>query len=383
MTALNELRLAALIRLQQLCDTLVLLLTPIEGYSDLKIALDKAIKKIKNARAINQASIKDKAQLKKDALSAMVTIVTHFLQIAQIKAFNAGTTNLMAALNFSKNYLNRADDNEANVRAEEIKNIIKGNLSVLTNILPADITEMEEAIAYYILFESAPKDAIDYRKVKGTDPIPNLLRKAEIPRDYIGKIFYSSLPEYADQYEKAIKVGKPTKKRHVSAIIKYLDAETGVVMRKVKTTFALGKKKHTKLSTRKGTARFTALPKGNYSLTSEHKGYLPVLKNNVAIADKHILKLTITLQKIVLQSFLQVKVSEKETASPLHDVKLLIPEIGLSIPTNENGIAQKPNLPPATYQALLTLPGYRDIDFTFTINAQQTLKLEFMMEKLG
>ena len=242
---------------------------------------------------------------------------------------------------------------------------------------------MEEAIAYYNILESAPKDAIDYRKVKGTDPIPNLLKQAEIPRDYIGKIFYSSLTDYVDQYEKAIKIGQPVSQRHISAIITFLEAETGVPMQKVKATFTMGDKQHEKLSTKKGNARFTALPEGNYTLAAEYEGYTPILKNNVAISDNQKLKLTFKLQKINLTNSLSVLVCAKETSAPLKEAKLSIPSIAFSTLTNENGIAQKPNLPPATYQALLTLPGYRDIDFTFTLNAQQTLKLEFMMEKLG
>ncbi|MEI6851488.1 MAG: carboxypeptidase regulatory-like domain-containing protein [Bacteroidota bacterium] len=382
MTAIDQLRLAALIRLQVLCETLVLLLTPIDGYTELKVSLDKAIKKIKEARAINEASIKDKAVLKQDALSAMVVIVTHFLQIAQLKAHSVGAADLIAALNFPKTYLKKADDSVVGVRAEEIKNIIKANLTILTNILPADITSMEEAIAYYNILESAPKDAIDYRKVKGTDPIPNLLNLAEIPRDYIGKIFYSSLTDYVDQYEKAIKIGKPVNRRHISSIISFVEAETGVPMQKVKTTFTLGDKEHIKISTSRGYARFTALPEGNYTLSAEFEGYTPILKNNVAISDNQILKLTFKLQKIVLTNSLSVLVCDKETSTPLKEAKLYIPSIAFSTLTNADGIAQKPNLLPATYQAVLTMPGFRDIDFTFTIDAQQKLNLEFLMEKL-
>ena len=312
----------------------------------------------------------------------MIIIVTHFWQIAQIKAHSVNATDLIAALNLPKTYLKKADDDVVGVRAEEIKNIIKNNLTILTNILPADITEMEEAIAYYALLEPAPKDAIDYRKVKGTDPIPDLLDKAEIPRDYLGKIFHTSLPEYIVQYEKAIKIGQPANQRHISAIITYFDAETGTPMRNVIATFTHSDEVYTKKSTKKGNARFTSLPTGNYSLTSQIKNYTPVTKNNIAINDNHKLKLNIKLQKIVPTATLHLLVGDKETAAPLNQVKLLIPSIGITLFTNENGTIQKSDIPPATYQALLSQPGYKNIDFTFTLDPHKTLDLEFLMEKL-
>jgi hypothetical protein len=382
MTAKDALRLAALIRLKTLCASLSALLTPIDGYLTLKSSLDNIIEKIKKSRAISKANIKDKAKLKKQVRLAMEDTILHYLHIAQVKALNVSNQELITALNFTKSYLKRAKDDVVNVRAEEIKKIIAFNLTILSNILPSDITLMELAIKSYVDLAASPKAAINYRKTKGTDSIPLLLNQAEIPRDYIGKIFESNLPEYFSQYKTAIKVGNIIGVRHISAIISFLDAETGTPMHKVKTTFNRGGKEYTKLSTVRGFARFMSLPEGNYTLAAECKGYTPLLKNNIAISNNKIVRINCKLHKIILTNSLTIKVCDKETSIPLKDVSLLIPAIAISILTDENGIANKTNLPTTTLQALLTLPGYSDIDFTIIIGATQSINLEFLMEKL-
>jgi len=380
MKTIYDLRLAALIRLQILCESISALLTPIEGYTALKTALDKAIKKVTDARAINEASIKDKAQIKVQARFSMVALVTKYLGRALVKANDVHDTTLLESLTFPKNYLSAADDNIVAVRADEIKTIIKDNLTILTNILIADIVLMDNAIALYNDLESAPKDAINHRKTEGTDPIPQYLSEAEIPRDFIGKIFLSDLPEYADAYNKAIKVGKSVSVRHISAIIKYTDAETAVVLRNVQATFISGDNVYVKTSTRRGFTRFHSLGNGNYSLTSELRNYQSDIKNNIAIEDSHILKLTIPLQKIVLTGTLEVNVKDSN-GNVLPNVKLTIANTTWNLLTNDLGIATKKDVPPAVYQGLLSLEDYKSVDFTFTMDAKRTLSLQFVMEK--
>ena len=130
MTTKDQLRLSALIRLQILCESVSALLTPIEGYTALKTALDKAIKMITNARAINEASIKDKAQIKVNARFSMVALMTKYIGRALVKANDVQDTTLLESLTFPKNYLSAADDNEVAVRADEIKLTIRFSLRI-------------------------------------------------------------------------------------------------------------------------------------------------------------------------------------------------------------------------------------------------------------
>ena len=380
MTSIQELRLDALIRLQILCVALDSDLNPLEGYIALKASLDSIIGKIINARAINEQDIKDKAIIKEQARLYMEDLVYSYVQRAVVKAHDAADVDLEVKLTHPKTYLTAADSPTSKVRAEELKKIMNDNLSILTNIEPADITKMEAAIKAYDDLLYAPKNARDFRKVKGTDPIPGLLNEADVPKTHIGNLFHSYLPDQASLYEQAVKVGTPSGTRHKSIIITYIDAETGARLRSIRATLSFGIDIYSKLSTKKGTARFLSLPEGNYTLTSENKKYTTDQRKNIAITDKNCVNLEVILMKLSPTGTLQLYIFDANTQNPLPEVHTAIPQLSFNGLTNAEGKLLKKNIPPGTYHVLLSKEGYIKTDFTFTVIGSETHTLQFDME---
>ena len=64
-------------------------------------------------------------------------------------------------------------------RALVLRNLMNENLAVLTNILPADITAIDDAIAAYTAIMNKPLINIRRKKSQGTDVLPPLFKSAD------------------------------------------------------------------------------------------------------------------------------------------------------------------------------------------------------------
>ncbi len=376
-----ELVLAALYRVKNVCqlNNTALLLIP-EAVTE-RANLDDIILRFEKAKAINLADLSNLAVNKEAIMNTLVDIILKYVNRAVVKARQLGKVDLTASLTVSRSSIINLIDADIATRCEELKEIIKTNIALLTNIQPADITEMEEAIANYQAVLAAPKVAIELRKSDGTDRIPQIAAESEVIKAAIVRIFHSYLPDQAHIIDVAAHVGKPIGARTTSIIIKYTDAETAAILKKVTATMSNELASKVRKSSSRGTSRFYSLLSGNYTLTSEFQGYITDIRKNISINDKKVVRIDIKLQQITPQSALDITVLEKLTSNPLANVQISIPSLNFIGTTNNLGRLLKTGIPPATYQGTLFLETYKKLDFTFTIKSTETIPLQFLLEK--
>jgi hypothetical protein len=181
--------------------------------------------------------------------------------------------------------------------AEEMKNIMKKNLALLTNITPANIAEMDNEIAAYVNIIQKPKTAIKNRKSRGTDPIPRLLNSADIPKKNIGRLVQSYLPDLLDEWDAFARIGRSTSIRHTSIAIQCTEISTGIRLKNVRVTITNDMDTLTKHTTRKGWVRFNSLENGIYSVTTEYHDYITDIRTNIGIIKDKMVRLDIKLKK--------------------------------------------------------------------------------------
>lgn len=297
MKSQEEKRLDALIRGRDYCNTHAVALNAIDVYGQVRAKFDASIAKVIAARKINMSDISNFAVTKAQAQSTMVEEVYKFMMRGAIKASEIGDSSLEYLLEHPITYFHINDAATIGVRCTEIKNILKNNMATLTNIKLADVTTMEEAISAFDLSIDSPKEAIDNRKANGTGPMTETLNDSNIPKNNMGKIFYSYLPALSDGWDQAIKVGRASSVRHISVVIKFTDELTGVVLKNVKCTFNNEITTVVKTSTKRGYVRVFSLLTGTWSAKCEHKIYTTHLIENIGVEDKRIARYEVVMKK--------------------------------------------------------------------------------------
>jgi hypothetical protein len=382
-----ELHLACFLRIQALCLQYNTQLMALIEYPALKTLFNDIVKKICDARDINEAYLKNIAEAKAAALATMIDTVFGYMLRAAVKANALGDVSLEASLSFPKNYLLNCDDATVEVRASAIKDVMKNNLSVLDNLVQSDIDKMEQAIKDYKILEAMPKDSIEYRKAMGTDPIPLLTKKGDKAKKNIGKLFHSYLPEAAHLFDVAARIGKSTGQRHISLAVQFTDALTKMVLRGIKCTFTNGVDTVTKNSTVRGWVRLYSLGSGNWSFTAESSTHQSVSAQDIAVDDKHVAKFFIPLQKksdidpSSLTGILNILVLDKATNLPLSEVDVSVSALHFSAKTDKLGEVHKDLLPVGSYMGSVFLKDYDLLEFFFTIESGKATSLTLRMQK--
>ena len=272
-------------------------LITVDEYAAEKSSFDDKVKAVKIAdekQASDTTVITDDKALKKQK---MVETVYKYELRGNIKAHQLGSTELELSLDKPESYVNAKDGNTAWTRAKDLKNIMKGNIDVLTNLTDANITEMEVAIDAYEGIMNVNKEAVSEKKATATDVITPLLDEADVPKGQIEKIVASYFPTYLEDWMVQTKVGKAAGIKHLNLVVKYFDSETNVVLAKVKTTAMIGDKKLIKYSTKKGYSRYKGMEHGNADVVSELAGYVTDTKTNVGISDE-VVKMEIKMKKL-------------------------------------------------------------------------------------
>jgi hypothetical protein len=115
----------------------------------------------------------------------MARVVISKARKARPLAKRGDRLDLYEKLNFEKTYINQAPKVDALSRAKAIREVIKSNTSVFTNIKPADLTAMDDAIQDYNDSQLNPKAARDHKKAQGTDALDSLYQTANEAADNI------------------------------------------------------------------------------------------------------------------------------------------------------------------------------------------------------
>ena len=125
------------------------------------------------------------------AKNTMATVVIKYSLRGSIKAKQAGNLSLYKKLNESMSYLLFATKGEAVTRANEMKQLIIDNATIITNVTPAQVTEMTTAIKAYDVMKEVPMQEVQNRSTQGTKIIEDALKLMMTAMDDIYDLIYS------------------------------------------------------------------------------------------------------------------------------------------------------------------------------------------------
>jgi hypothetical protein len=300
---------------------------------------------------------------------------------ACVQAYALNKAELGESLDHPVTFLSKTSDGDLVGRASDLLKIMSDNIGILTQLDADDITAMQTAISDFDAIKDRPQAEIKNKKDYGTDPIPGLLDAIDVDKHSFTKLIQSSFAHLYPNWKDKIKVGAPIGVRKTSMIIRYFDLRTGALLTKVKSSVNGILASKVKYSTAKGYVRFYGLESGNYTLTSELSSYITDVKNNIGVSDAQVVNLNIRLQIIVPTGTLDLLVLDAATGNPLSGALLSVPSISYQATTPASGKLLKNDLDSGTYEAILTCNNYKPLNFTFTIKNNETISLQYSMEK--
>jgi hypothetical protein len=308
---------------------------------------------------------------------------------ASVQAHILNNFELELSLDKPIGYFSECEDLLALRRATEQKDIMKNNLTILTELSPGDITQMESDIQVFSDARDKPDDQIKVKKALGTDPIPGLLNDIDVHKNLVGKLVYSYLPDLVAEWDERSRIGKPKGLRHISMAVHYISAESGIYLKGVTCTINDSSETIVKQSTKKGWVHFYSLTPRDWSLTSELEGYETDVQPNVGIDENHIVRLDIKLRKKGAAGeqenttgALDLFAFAKESSEQLAGAQYIIHELTRGNATDEDGEGYEDLIAPGDYTGTLYMDGYTDLPFTFTIKAGETTTIQLYMDKI-
>lgn len=273
-------------------------LSTIEEFENEKLNFNECVTLIEKAYQNQVKDIKAITANKNDKKKIMIAIIFKYMLRAFVKANQVKNTNLYKSFDKPISFFNRPNEILLLTRVNNMKKLMKDNLSVLTNINNSMILEMETAIKNFSKVRNSINDAIKYRKSQGTDTIIGLLNNADISKTNIGKLILSYLPELYSEWLNITKIGNPSGIRHLSFALHFRDFETNVLLKNIKCTITDGKTIIIRKSTRSGWIQLKSLENGNWSIYCEHPTYIPFEQTNIGIEQGKIIRIDIKLKKV-------------------------------------------------------------------------------------
>jgi hypothetical protein len=319
----------------------------------------------------------------------MAESVYKFAMRASVQAHLLGQYDLERALNKPLGHLLYCEDIDAMERAEVLKELMKNNLILLTELTAVDIGVMESKIEDFSKVRDKPEDQIRIRKAQGTTPIPILLNELDVPKDLLGRLVYSYLPDLKLEWDERSKVGEPEGVRHISLALHYSSAGSGIDLKGVNCTINNSIETIKKQSLKTGWVHFYSLSPRDYSITSEFEGYDTDVQPSIGIDDNHVVRLEIKLKQKVAEGDQETKtgildlfIFSKVDGLPLAGAQYSVPALMIVDTTDEDGEGYEDLLDPGNYTGTIVMPGFKDLPFTFEIKAGETTTLQLMMEKM-
>ncbi len=247
-------------------------LDSIEDMPDEKILLDKTLDKIETAAAIQSEDIKGEATLKEELKEAMAKTIVIYSLRGRVKANQANNAPLAQALSHPITYYSQADAELAFARATATKDKIKSNLTILTNITPENVIEMEKAINDFKEVITAPESSKENQKVTGTDEIEILTNELDQIIMNIGDLIHSYFPDsvLSRQFDAQSKIGS-TVTRHNHVIFHIETADTHLPIETATATKVLTNQTIT--ADQDGMIEFGTVRAGKQEFTIQAEGY--------------------------------------------------------------------------------------------------------------
>jgi hypothetical protein len=291
---------------------------------------------------VKQATeIKMFAASKKIAKSNMTSCILKFALRAKLQAKALGKDTLAMSLDIKKSYIGSASAEDALARAKALEEIMSDNSAILTELTPADFTEMDKKIDQYADIVFTPKDEIKKRKMEGTAKIAAIQKDIDIDKEDIGELVLSYLPDLYASYQEAAKIGSRAGIRHTSLVIQVQDSLSGAPLRFVKCSITKGIATIIKKTTEKGFVRFYSLENALWNVKVEYEGYETFMQEEVGTNKRRIVALEIKLKKKPLSeiktgSFLITALNAKNE-KPMPGLKLKLEQASREYVSNDNG----------------------------------------------
>jgi len=197
-----------------------------------KIKFDKIVADIIAAGIVQEDDTSGNTEMSIFTKKNMAKTVIKFAKRGVVKARNANNLVLAEELDQPITYITRAPKTTAVQRAKDMRNAMNSNLVILTNITPANITQIDGTITAYDNVKDNPTIARQIKKAQGTMVLPPNydLADAVVENMYnlVWSYFEDIKPAMVDELSLAMQILN-TGIRHTSVIVHVTD-EAGKII---------------------------------------------------------------------------------------------------------------------------------------------------------
>jgi CarboxypepD_reg-like domain len=158
-------------------------LATIVEYAAEQAKFTAALTIINNATLVQSATAGTTSDATKLAKETMAKTAIKYALRGAVKARQLFNITLSNNLDHSTSYITQAPKTLAVQRAKDIKDHLNSNLSILTNITAANITEINNTITAYDTIKDNPIIDVQTRAATGTNPLPAAFATATIAMD--------------------------------------------------------------------------------------------------------------------------------------------------------------------------------------------------------
>jgi hypothetical protein len=301
---------------------------------------------------INEGLATDKKALK----AAMTSVVIKFVLRGKVKATNLALNGLAKNLDKTKTYIAKASDEEAIVRAKNLRKILFDNASILTNISPADIAAIDATIAAFEDAKNKPQEQIEYRRAQGTRALNASVKRMDTITDNLYELLFSYFNDTNPNEVAEVKFDKQiinTGQHHTGIQATFTD-EQNQTLRNV--TLSIEDTTKTTTSNINGIATIIKVNPGTYFVKAELPTY-KTIHEKLKFKRGEIIHKNYQLTKIANTTISGI-VKNATSGDPLPGVAITAENSQNPIFTDRQGKFAANNIEPETYNLTFTLEGY-------------------------
>lgn len=328
--------------------------------------------------------IKVWTQTKKDSKKKMAECIIKYAGRACLQADQLHMEEIMLALKKTVSYISRASGAVALARARDLLKLMEDNSTELTIITAADITLMTAVIKNYDDLVNIPKGEIKKKKAEGTSRIVAAQKEIDKDKADLGKLVHSFLPDLAESYDNAAKVGKPSGVKKLRLELHICDAVGGSDLQRVMCEATNGVIKVEAKSGLKGFAKFYGLENGSWKVSAIKKNYEEFAQDNVTLSEGKIMKMEIRIRRNDIPDDsvgnFALTVYNKQSGLKLAGLKLTLPSIGKSYVSDEQGQLTGVGLKVGAYAGVISGENVKERSISFMIEGNETAVGMFGME---
>ena len=359
-------------------------LTLIVLFAAIKDSFIQHMKALKEAVDKQAEDIKMWAQTKKESKIKMAECIIKYAGRACLQADQLHMDELKLALSKTTTYINKATGAVALARARDLRKLMSDNITELTIITPADLTEMDGVITNYDDLVNMPKGEIEKKKAEGTSRIAAAQKDIDKDKADLGKLVHSFLPQLAESYDNAVKVGLPTGVKKLRLEMHVSDAVGGSNLRNVSCQVTNGVKTIDAKTGKKGIARFYGLENGTWNVVAMKQYYAEFKQGDVSLSEDKIVKMEIKIRRNdvpdnTVGSF-ALTVYNMQSGLKLAGLTMTLPSIDKTYVSDALGQLKGEGLAVGAYAAMISGEHVNERPISFMIEGNECTVGSFGME---